>query len=286
MLRGSPAIAFPVYGKALSLSWDNSQFKGQDRPFHAEFRGDRGQEFQLLFSGVFDRALDILGRSGDASLKRGEFVVESALPVGAGLGASAALSVAVGRWFQAQGLIEAASLFEFCREIENLFHGESSGVDVAVAIENRGLLFSRGAGFEAFDPKWNPTWYISYSGARGITSECVNKVKDLIARDAALGEHLDGQMREAVSIAHESLLSSSFATGFESLAESIRLARSCFEGWGLTGGELGTHMRWLEEAGATAVKPTGSGGGGFALSLWRERPSAEIERQLIPVFKS
>ena len=285
VLRGSPAIAFPVYGKALSLSWDNTPLSGQDRPFRAEFRGDRGQEFQLLFSGVFDRALEILGRSADTSLKRGEFVVESTLPVGAGLGASAALSVAVGRWFQAQGLIEASRLFEFCREIENLFHGESSGVDVAVAIENRGLLFSRGAGYEAFDPMWNPTWYISYSGARGITSECVNKVKDLIARDPALGARLDGHMREAVTMAHESLLSTSFASGFEALAESIRLARSCFEGWGLTGGELGRHMRWLEESGATAVKPTGSGGGGFALSLWRERPASEIERQLIPVFK-
>lgn len=282
VLRGSRAIAFPVYGKELTLKWENPD---SDRPFRAEFKGDRGQEFQLLFSGVFDRALEILGRAGDSSLKRGEFVVESTLPVGAGLGASAALAVAVGRWFQSQGLIEESGLFEFCREIENLFHGESSGVDVAVAIENRGLMFSRGAGFEAFDPKWNPTWYISYSGARGITSECVSKVKDLIARDKALGEELDGRMREAVSMAHESLLSSS-DTGFDILAESIRLARSAFDGWGLTGGELGSHMKWLDAAGAVAVKPTGSGGGGFALSLWRERPRTDIEEKLIPVFKT
>ncbi|MGC8107782.1 hypothetical protein, partial [Salmonella enterica] len=69
--------------------------------------------------------------------------VESTLPVGAGLGASAALSVAVGRWFVSRNAIEETKLFEFCRELENLFHGESSGVDVAVAIESRGLHFER-----------------------------------------------------------------------------------------------------------------------------------------------
>jgi mevalonate kinase len=280
VLRGSRAIAFPVYGKELSLRWE-----GRSQPFHAEFIGDRGPEFQLLFSGVFDRALDILGRTGDTSLKRGEFTVESTLPVGAGLGASAALSVAVGRWFLSQGLILESDLFKFCREIENLFHGESSGVDVAVAIENRGLLFSRSSGFEAFDPKWSPNWYISYSGARGITSECVTKVKELIAKDPVRGEEIDRHMRDAVSMAYESLISSS-ASSLETLKQSILLARTCFENWGLTGGELGQHMAWLEASGAIAVKPTGSGGGGFALSLWPERPSPEIESKLIPVYRT
>jgi mevalonate kinase len=279
VLRGSRAIAFPVYGKHLDLNWD-----GSDRPFQSEFLGDRGAEFQLLFSGVFDRALDLLGRAGDNSLKRGKFSVESSLPVGAGLGASAALSVAVGKWFVAQGVISEDALFGFCREIENLFHGESSGVDVAVAIESRGLLFSRASGFEAFDPSWSPVWYISYSGARGITSECVAKVKDFISRDAKLGEAIDRRMREAVSMAYESLISDG-ASNFENLKQSILLARSCFDDWRLTEGELGRHMAWLEASGAVAVKPTGSGGGGFALSLWSSRPSPVIESKLIPVFK-
>ncbi len=287
VLRGCQAIAFPVYGKYLALTWS------EEGTFSSSFGGDRGQEFQLLFSGVFDRALEILNRPGDLSLKRGHFHVDSTLPVGAGLGASAALAVAVGRWFVSQGAISEIRLFEFCREIENLFHGESSGVDVAVAIESRGLLFSRQGGFTAFDPEWQPNWYISYSGARGITSECVTKVKELIARDADRGEKLDLRMRQAVSLAHESLVQKaqkagspdSFHDRFEKLASAIKLSASCFEGWGLSDGELGRHLAWLSNSGAAAVKPTGSGGGGFALSLWRERPAIEIESKLIPVFK-
>jgi len=284
VLRGCQAIAFPVYGKHLALTWSHAG------AFGSSFGGDRGQEFQLLFSGVFDRALEILNRPGDLSLKRGHFHVDSTLPVGAGLGASAALAVAVGRWFVSQGAIPKGRLFEFCREIENLFHGESSGVDVAVAIESRGLLFSRQGGFTAFDPEWQPNWYISYSGTRGITSECVTKVKSLIANDPDSGEKLDLKMRQAVNLAHESLMqkaASQDATRdrFEKLVAAINLSATCFEGWGLSNGELGRHLAWLSTSGAAAVKPTGSGGGGFALSLWRERPKIEIESKLIPVFK-
>ncbi len=284
VLRGCQAIAFPVYGKHLALTWTPSG------AFGSSFGGDRGQEFQLLFAGVFDRALELLNRPGDLRLKRGHFHVDSTLPVGAGLGASAALAVAVGRWFVAQAAIPESRLFEFCREIENLFHGESSGVDVAVAIESRGLLFSRHGGFTAFDPEWQPNWYISYSGTRGITSECVSKVKALIARDAERGEKLDMKMRQAVNLAHESLMQKAASQDeardrFEKLAAAIKLSASCFEDWGLTDGELGRHLAWLSNSGAAAVKPTGSGGGGFALSLWQERPAIEIESKLIPVFK-
>ncbi|MBN8540257.1 MAG: hypothetical protein J0L82_07720 [Deltaproteobacteria bacterium] len=284
VLRGCQAIAFPVYGKYLALTWSEAG------TFSSSFGGDRGQEFQLLFSGVFDRALEILNRPGDLSLKRGHFHVDSTLPVGAGLGASAALAVAVGRWFVSQGAISEIRLFEFCREIENLFHGESSGVDVAVAIESRGLLFSRQGGFTAFDPEWQPNWYISYSGTRGITSECVAKVKELIAKDADRGERLDLKMRQAVSFAHESLMQKVTSADaaherFEKLVAAIKLSATCFGDWGLSNGELGRHLSWLSSGGAAAVKPTGSGGGGFALSLWRERPAIEVESKLIPVFK-
>lgn len=288
VLRGCPALAFPVFGKSLELRWESA---GPGAPFQAVFKGERGHEFRLLFSGVFDRALELIGRPQDPTLRHGTFEVQSSLPVGAGLGASAALSVAVGRWFVARGAVQERELFEFCREIENLFHGESSGVDVAVALENRGLHFERQSGLmRGFDMSWQPRWYISFSGARGITSECVSKVKSWIAEFPADGERVDAQMRDAVVLAEMALTQlastdSERTERFESLRSAIELGAQCFADWGLSGGELGRHMDWLRTQGAAAVKPTGSGGGGFALSLWSERPAAEIENQLIPVFR-
>lgn len=287
VLRGSPALAFPVYGKFLEMKWRDAE------SFSVSFDGDRGHEFQILFAGVFDRALEILGRSLDRGLRRGHFEVTSTLPVGAGLGASAALAVAVGRWFVSQGVIDDARLFDFSRELENLFHGESSGVDVAVAIESRGLHFERFAGdfknrMRGFDPTWQPCWYISYSGTRGITSECVARVKSFIAENPKAGAELDAQMSEAVRSAEEVLCDGKKSTDdrIETLAQAIEKAADCFAKWGLSNGEMGRHLEWLRESGAIAVKPTGSGGGGYALSLWRERPPREIEEKLTPVFRS
>ncbi len=286
VIRGAPAIAFPVYGKYLELNWKD------ESGFSAKFAGERGAEFQLLFTGVFDRALEILGRPGDVELRRGLFSVESTLPVGAGLGASAALAVAVGRWFVWMGAIAESDLFDFCRKIEDLFHGESSGIDVAVAIENRGLHFQRlgedrkETRMRGFDPAWQPIWYISYSGVRGITSECVSQVKKLIHDDPTRGQELDSKMARAVQEAEAVLREDTNPDRVKALAHAIESASSCFEEWGLAGGELGRHMNWLRESGAVAVKPTGSGGGGYALSLWNQRPPREIEEKLIPVFRS
>lgn len=278
VLRGSPALVFPVFGKSLSL-----RYIDDGRELSADFTGSNGSEMQLLFWGVMERALMATGRSrGDA---RGKFTLESSIPVGAGLGASAALCVGVGRWIESQGWVGREELPEFCRELENLFHGESSGVDIAVAISARGLHFERSGRRLELEPRWSPRWYLSYSGKRGVTSECVARVKALWERDPALGERIDSDMRQAVQMAEEALLVNSESAGFPVLVSAIELARTCFERWGLASGEIGSHMESLVKAGAQAVKPTGSGDGGYVLSLWNEPPPPVLVPSLIALSR-
>ena len=69
--------------------------------------------------------------------------------------------------------------------------------------------------------------------------------------------------------------------GLPALAKSMGLAAECFEQWGLSDGAPGEHIQWLKEHGALAVKPTGSGGGGYVLSLWKEEPPVEVLTSLI-----
>jgi mevalonate kinase len=283
VLRGAPALVFPVFGKSLHLVYFEDA-----SGLVVDFAGEHGGELRLLFWGVMERALEMTKRlRGEAN---GRFVITSSIPVGAGLGASAALCVGIGRWFAWKGWVEPRELPEFCRQLENLFHGESSGVDIAVALSGQGLHYERSGVRVAFDPAWQPCWYISYSGKRGVTSECIAKVKALWARDAALGEKIDRDMKDAVVLAELALKASSESTGFDDLAEAINKARSCFEHWGLASGETGNHIQALISHGAYAVKPTGSGDGGYVLSLWRKPPTADVARAigapLIPLFKA
>jgi mevalonate kinase len=56
--------------------------------------------------------------------------------------------------------------------------------------------------------------------------------------------------------------------GFEELSGGISLAGRCFQNWGLVNPPLAATLNQLLIRGATAAKPTGSGLGGYVLSLW------------------
>lgn len=279
VLRGAPALVFPVFGKSLRLEYVDS-----NESLSVDFEGDHGAELRLLFWGVIERAMELTGQKRDSFT--GRFLIRNNITVGAGLGASAALCVGIGRWFLWKELVAESELPEFSRQLENLFHGESSGVDIAVALSARGLHFEREGQSYSVDPIWSPEWYISYSGKRGVTSECVAKVKSLWSRDSALAEKIDREMAEAVIMAERALRSPSEERRFDELAEAINKARRCFEHWGLTSGQVGDHIQMLVDHGAYAVKPTGSGDGGYVLSLWRKPPPDEIKAQLIPLSNS
>lgn len=273
VLRGSPALAFPLTSRKLEFSFQNTQ-----SPLEVHFVGEHGNELNLLFYGVLENALAKIGISRH-DLK-GSIDIASTLPVGAGLGASAALCGAVSRWCEYKGWISQENVYEFARGLEDIFHGESSGVDLAVSLSGQGIRFVRGGERNPLKVNWWPQLYLSYSGHRGITSECVNKVKALFVSQPQLAESLDTQMKHAVKLAEEALQSKE-EEGFIQLKEALVLARDCFERWGLCDGPLRTHMRGLEEAGCLAVKPTGSGGGGYALSLWKNKPPAAMLEQML-----
>ena len=162
VLRGGSALAFPVFGKRLKLS----EIDGDGHIVS----GPHGEEYRVLLPGVWSRAMSLLKLSPkqETEFQRVRFHLDADLPIGAGLGASAALAVAVGRYFVARDVLHEAGLFGFCREIENLFHGESSGVDVAVALRGEGLEFRRGmdlTSVPSFVPAWDPFWLASSRGS-------------------------------------------------------------------------------------------------------------------------
>ena len=276
VLRGAPALVFPLTSRYLQL---NYQANPKSDQLTLELDGSHGEELQLLFWGVLEKACEI--KKIRRNQLTGKLKLQSSIPVGAGLGASAALSVAVARWFHWQKIIQAEEIYEFSRQLENLFHGESSGVDIAVAMSGRGLKFVRNGEKTEFVPKWQPKWYVSYSGKRGVTVECVNKVKDFVSKNNNQAEKLDTRMKQAVEKS-QLALSLSEKEGFLLLCDAVKMANKCFTEWGLTDGVPKQHLEWLTDSGAEAVKPTGSGNGGYVLSLWRDEPPAEVLKKLIP----
>jgi mevalonate kinase len=273
VIRGSPALVVPVKEKFLEVSYSQTS-----EEFKVEFEGLMKEDLSLVFYGVLEKALKVLEKK-HSDLK-GELKLTNSVPVGAGLGASATLCVAMGRFLEHLGWIQSTHLYEFCRQLENLFHGESSGVDIASTLMGKPIQFQRPSEITELNLNWKPKLYISYCGQRGMTAECVRLVKDLMEKDSKEAAKIDQDMRESVILAKKSLMAGE-SEGFVDLIESINKARSCYERWGLTAGALDIHMKKLTEEGALAVKPTGSGRGGYVISLWRSEPHSSFN--LIPL---
>lgn len=272
VIRGSQALVVPVKEKFLEISYKNTSDE-----FKAEFEGLMKDELSLVFFGVLEKALNVINRKH--SELKGELRLHNTVPVGAGLGASATLCVAVGRFLENLGWVSSGHLYEFCRQLENLFHGESSGIDIASTLSGKPIEFQRPSQITELKLNWKPKLYISFCGQRGMTAECVRMVKDLWTVKESDAAKIDQDMKDSVLLMKKSF-STTESDGLVDLIESINKARSCFERWGLTAGALDTHMKKLTEDGALAVKPTGSGRGGYVISLWRTEPKSA---DLIPL---
>ncbi len=283
VLRGSPALVFPLYSRSLNFKFVAKENKSS-KLIELKLNGSHGSELELLFRGVLEKAFEL--KSIAKNEIQGLVEISSSIPIGAGLGASAALCVAITRWFQSLGVVSDSEKHDFARELENLFHGESSGVDIAVVTEECGLIFSKAEAKEFFKPAWKPNLYISFSGQKGITYECVKKVKSLVEKNPALAAEIDARMKTSVQMCKTALAENSEGS-FSILRDAIQLSGSCFEDWELTQGLVKDHMNRLTKLGASAVKPTGSGGGGYVLSLWKnEINSQELKSEMIPCFES
>lgn len=267
VLRGQSALVFPIDAKKLTLVY-NAAPKG----LSADFEGLHGEALHLLFWSVLEHGLRLLDRA--LNQIHGFFKLSNAIPIGVGMGASAALCVAVTRWFVNQGWLEAGEEFSFAKALEDLFHGKSSGLDIIGVSAASGMEFQNGKSMPILQ-QWQPKWCLTSSGQPGLTSSCIAKVQALWEQDPAFARSIDERMQHSVNHARLALADRS-STALSRLAESIELAASCFQEWGLVSEVLALHMNELKLKGALSVKPTGSGGGGYVLSLWHNYPSESL----------
>lgn len=269
VVRGHPALVFPIKDKQLTLHYDSTAAS-----LSADFTSSNGADLHLLFWSVLEQGMQLLGRS--LNQLGGHFHLDNTIPVGVGMGASAALCVAMSRWFCAQGMIEATQVNEFAKELEHLFHGKSSGLDIAGVASEVGIFFQTGQ-CDPIQQVIQPRWYLSSCNQIGITSHCIAQVQQLWEKDAHLGAAIDKQMVESVRDAKQ-VLAEGGEDATHRLGLAITKAADCFVQWGLVSESLQQHMNQLRQQGAVAVKPTGSGGGGYVLSLWEQAaPSMDFE---------
>lgn len=276
VIRGAPAILFPLPSFTLSL-----RYRPNEHPWHIELLGNLSDSHLKTIQQVITHGFALIKRE---PLTTGTLFIENHIPFGSGLGASAALCTAISEWFAHAHWIPHNELIEFARQLENLFHGESSGADIAVTATQHSIYFVRNQLLEPFTPAWKPNWYLSYCGQQSATADCLKTVSSLWKENPEKAKEIDEAMKSSVSLAKHAL-SLSQSAGLPLLKEAIEQAASAFSQWNLVSLSLRQHMDELMKAGALAVKPTGSGNGGYVLSLWPNEVTPNFA-QLLPLHQS
>lgn len=263
VVRGQAALVFPCDQYHLHFSVEASK---QFEPI--EVRCDEGDSLQMAawVLRVLEYAMQYLDKP--FSLLTGKIRIHSNIPPGCGLGSSAALCVAIAKWFVERKWIPLTEVSVFARELEHLFHGRSSGLDIAGVEADFGVYFKQGQ-VVPIQMSWQPNWRLSYSGETGKTADCIDKVKKLWETRSDFAAKIDKKMSESVDLACQALAHNTLSARAQ-LRDAIDLARYCFDAWGLMTPALSTHIQSLFAQGALAAKPTGSGGGGMVVSLWPE----------------
>ncbi len=259
VLRGGSAIALPHPEFSLTL-----EFTPNDGSLTVE--PDLAAPVIHALLKVAQGWLSNHGTTPD--IPRGRLRITSTIPFGAGLGSSAALSVAIARWVLAVHALGRSSERDLARTMEDFFHGKSSGMDVAVVSLGEPILFSMVGGAIPLGNRRLPPFVFVDSGLRASTRECIAKVNAVREAHPERGEALDREMMHAT----EEILSGLHAPDaspedIDRIARGMKRASEVFAAWDLVPEEVRILLERLEKEGMRSPRLTGAGGGGFIVGL-------------------
>lgn len=275
ILERGYAIVAPFHQYNLTLSYESGKRKTMDL-----ISAEANDSFGIILWPAIYKAYELLQK--DPHKITGVFDIKSTITPCGGLGFSAALCVAITEWIIYQGLLPRSELFEFAVELENMFHKQSSGVDIAGVTAKNIIKYFPNRELCEMNPAWEPLFYISSSNESSITGACVKKVQELKKENPKKSEIIYEKMLQAVLLI-QSALEEKNDESLHILAQGLAAGNECFYEWGLVSPQLHNHIQQLKEY-ALACKVVGSGFGGHVLSLWKEPPPSDFPIQLHPLI--
>ena len=259
VIRGGAAVLIPAPDLRLQMEWCE------------------GQGTEPTTAIALDCLSDLVARArewaaaNDIALATPHLTsLVSTIPAGAGLGSSAALSVALAHAFLGRSAPEndiargpgSTFISALATHLENAFHGKSSGMDVAAVLAAAPILYRRGFPVERLKIPSEFRFTLHDSGHRSETRLCVEKVRALDS------PALDAEMAAAVALAEHAIRTGSLAE----LAAAMERTTEVYRAWGLYTPALEETLARLLSDGARAVRLTGSGLGGHFVAL-RDAPN-------------
>ncbi|MEE2788846.1 MAG: mevalonate kinase [Myxococcota bacterium] len=204
--------------------------------------------------------------------------IDGRLPMGVGLGSSAAFAVSLIRGLAAFAdiTLSEADLLNCAEAIEKVFHGTPSGLDHTVVATSQCLLYRRSDGptFQKISVRCEIPVVISWAPRVGTTREIVGGVRrrhDANPREfSALFEAMDTLVDGAIS---------ALETGdLPRLGQLFDLNHGYLSACGVSGPSNEDMVHLARASGALGAKLTGAGRGGAVIALAPNEPEQIVAR--------
>ncbi|MFI8323758.1 mevalonate kinase [Streptomyces sp. NPDC085529] len=278
VVYGAPALALPVPQLSITASAGFSTRGGEPAGVSFTMTGSAWKQVETQASeGLRRLTTDFRASMGIDDARHLDVIIDGSIPLGRGLGSSAACARAVVlALFDLCGReVSERTTFELVQTAENVMHGKASGVDAVTVGANAPLLFQAG---EARTPAvgCDALFVVADSGTVGSTKEAVDKLRESFRRHAGTQERFVRQAsdltREAVAAlaAGEPAALGSLMTEYHGLLRDAGLSTDRIEA--MVGAAL--------DAGSLGAKITGGGLGGCVLALTQPERAREVTQRL------
>jgi len=255
-LRQDRRLRFQSANLNTSCYFENGVFKVE--------QGD-AKEAKLKFEPVKLAVEKVFAASGKSVGL--DITINSAIPVGAGLGSSAAVVASVTAAVSALLGLEFSKqeIFRIAFEAEKIVHGTPSGVAPAIATFGGTLLFQVDTGFKPLEVETDIPLVIGDTGVERSAKIQVEKVRETMDSFPQIADSLRKAAREIVLRAVAALQEKDL----ETLGRLMNINHALLYGIGVSDESLEWLTNAARKAGALGAKLTGAGGGGCMVALAR-----------------
>ncbi len=191
--------------------------------------------------------------------------IHSDIPISAGLGSGAAVTVAIVRALcrHFARRMSDEEISEIAYEVERLHHGTPSGVDNTVIAYEQPVYFCRGKPAERFSIRRPFTIVMAHSGESTPTAEVVGKVRDGWKANQSSYEQTFDAIGRIVDLAYTALRRGDLAL----LGPLMDQNQMYLDALGVSSASLDNLIHVARESGARGAKLSGGGQGGYVIAL-------------------
>ncbi len=268
VVYGEPAIAGAVNKRAfvqIKRSFnDKSYLKSYDLNFEVEL--DTQNKSYILKKGkpgIIRYILEALSRVHDHSPIM--MILSSQIPIGSGLGSSAAVTVAtLAALYRYHNIrFTKKSLAHDAHMVEQAVQGVASPLDTLVSTYGGIVYLSRNKKFYPFKTKFNAPFVVGYTTKHGNTAKMVKGVRILKNRNPKLIDPVISAMGNLTNTAKYAISKGDYAR----IGELMNINHGFLDVLGVNTVELSRMVYTARECGAIGSKITGAGGGGSVIAL-------------------